>query len=338
MVETNIQEILSNPIYSTLIRSKIKNKDFQEKLKNFSGFYGESASHWAALGDRTLLLDILHELKLNPNHVDKFGKTPLDWIIERNIKIHTLETSSFQKRQACRKMSDDTAMTLWNYGGRHSGCEKEKIPHNLCGWVFTGNFSFCHLLLEQVFYNKKTQEKENSYSFLTGYNGMNVFHYLARTPADVRQDYVYNFIEEFSKIEFNFSESRNKENKGLFLKFLNREKNKPEESQTVINGFDFLNKKDNSGRTPLWHLVDSYLAMPENLTKQNVTWQERIAMYIKAGAIVDIKDSDRINCLSWCEEAENVSNTHKETVKKSILHPVPVEHLKSKMFEKKQGL
>lgn len=338
MVEKNLQEILSNPVYSTLIRGKLKNKDFKEKLKMFSGFYNEKAIHWAALGDRTLLIDLLHNLNMNPNELDGFGKTPLDWIIERNIKIHTTDSASFQKRAACRKMSDDTAMALWNYGGRHSGYFKEKIPYNLCGWIFTGNLSFSHLLLEQVFYKNENIEQENNYTFLTGYNGMNVFHYLSRTPTDVRQDYIYNFIEEFIKINFKFNRHI-KEEKNKFLNFINV-RNKKEDSEIQKNqennffGFELLNKKDNDGRTPLWHLVDAYLAMPENLKSQHQIWKERISMYINFGSIIDVKDNDNLNCIDWCNEVENVSFEHKKNVYEAILNPVKIDHLKEKMFQK----
>jgi hypothetical protein len=84
--------------------------------------YGETAMHWAALGEKGLMIDLV-SLGLDPNAVDTTGRTPMDWLSDRAWMVLATGQGRTDQigKEKLRIASEDLLACLWGVGGRPSG-------------------------------------------------------------------------------------------------------------------------------------------------------------------------------------------------------------------------
>lgn len=117
--QKNIWFVLINPERAIEVRAWLSKNKMKALLMR--GEHGETMLHWAVLSEYGLIVDLI-DAGIGVNAKDKYGKTPMDWLLER-YWYSCIENSSSLSKEGILKIkgqTEDLGTVLWSLGGRPS--------------------------------------------------------------------------------------------------------------------------------------------------------------------------------------------------------------------------
>lgn len=121
----NIWFVLINPERAIEVRAWLKNNKVKALIMR--GEHGETMLHWAVLSEYGLIIDLV-DAGISPNAKDKYGKTPMDWLLERywytSVEKRNIGMEGLAK---IKGQTEDLGTVLWALGGRPSENNEEAL-------------------------------------------------------------------------------------------------------------------------------------------------------------------------------------------------------------------
>lgn len=117
--QKNIWFVLINPERAIEVRAWLTKNKMKALLMR--GEHGETMLHWAVLSEYGLIVDLI-DAGLGVNIKDKYGKTPMDWLLERYWYSCVVNDTSLNKEGylKIKGQTEDLGTVLWSLGGRPS--------------------------------------------------------------------------------------------------------------------------------------------------------------------------------------------------------------------------
>lgn len=128
--QKNIWFVLTNPERAIEVRAWLANNKMKALIMR--GEHGETMLHWAVLSEYGLIIDLV-DAGLGVNVKDKYGKTPMDWILDRYWYSCVLNEVSLNREGILKikGQTEDLGTVLWALGGRPSNDNKNSLNAGL---------------------------------------------------------------------------------------------------------------------------------------------------------------------------------------------------------------
>jgi hypothetical protein len=126
------------------VEARVSLKRDPEGLLSARGAHQETALHWAAMGDSGLVMDMV-AVGLEPNALDRMGRTPLDWVNDRLWMgvAHAKSPLTAEAKDQLRFKTERVVPGLWGQGFRPGAG-----THPGQAWALAGAFPLICLLDE----------------------------------------------------------------------------------------------------------------------------------------------------------------------------------------------
>lgn len=265
----------------------------REIARNWRGEDGETMMHWAFLSSWGLALDLAASTELSYDELDKYGRTPMDWLSDRlwSAVVEPVGSArlSLAGQERLLRHTEEQVLGLWNLGVRPT--PRPRALHVGVVWMRAGAWSLMPLIRDEVL----PQVLDKGISHPRPYSGP-CPGWMRWTPRQGHALHAWVL-------------SPDTPGRRAFL------------NTWIQSGLD-VDARDEDGRTALWYAIEGALFKPQ--------WRKRLAKVaqelVQAGAEPTAEDIDTTSPLSLVLREDNAWEQHADLlsalgVSKSIDDP-----------------